>query len=291
LKKKGINGKKLSLMIDSNEELRKLGFTKIGHRRLLIQQFKKLINNFTNVKFRKQKKRPFYIEDLKYKFFSSKSKSSNLTNSLDSLIINEEETDQLIIQEIEGCGEKVFQWKSKEVSIWLKALGLSSLVEHFEKNKIYGDILLDVNEETLKDLGITSIGITKKILNSIERIHPEYFQKKAKKEKEEEKKQPMKKEKVETPRSKTKTLFEKLESTNSQTKCLDIKRLARKWDVSLVCEWLSSIGMTQYVSNFSKNQIDGPLLLTLSQEDLSEMGINSIGHKKLLINQICILKN
>ena len=287
LRKKNISGKKMVLIIDSVDELKKLGFTKIGPRRILMQQFNYLMSRSTLIKPKKPtERRHLSFDDIKSKIFQKGStKKSKSSTSENLLLFSEEEMDPSIIKEMEGCGEKVFEWKSKEVSTWLKGLGLSSLIEVFEKNKIHGDILLDVTENTLKELGITSVGVTKKILNSIERIQPEYIKNKENKEKEE-------KEEIITPRkSNTDLFFLQKENQTIKRNSFDIERLAKKWDVNLVCNWIESIGFSEYSSNFRKNEIDGSILFNLSKDDLSEIGIESIGHQKKMLSEINNLKN
>ena len=306
LRKKNISGKKMALIIDSVESLKKLGFTKIGPRRILMQQFNILLSKFSIVLKKPHQKKYSSLEDIKsqsYGLSSLKKKKSYESlfhqNSLNNFkLFSEEEMDPSIIEVMEGCGDIVFQWKSKEVSTWLKGLGLSSLIEVFEKNKIHGDILLDVTENTLKELGITSMGVTKKILNSIERIHPQYFKKK---EEQSESNISMK--------TSTKAIMSKIilkgsnitlnksipikspQRSPKKKDFFDTERLAKKWDVNLVCNWIESIGFSEYSSNFRKNEIDGSILFKLSKDDLSEIGIESIGHQKKILSEISNLKN
>ena len=291
LRKKNISGKKMIMLMDTTEELKSLGFQKIGHRKLLIQQLTVLIKKFSQPLPKKNRqKKHLSFEDIKLKFFSTsnpirtKSVPFNQIPLDNSNLISEEEMDLSIIKEMEGCGDQVFEWKSKEVSTWLKGLGLSSLVERFEQNKIRGDILLDVTENTLKDLGITSMGVTKKILNSIERIHPQYFKKKEKKEDEE--KDEIQKEKEEISSN------SKLKNSNSPRLQITTSKISpKKWNINLVCKWLETIGMSQYEPNFRKDEIDGAILLQISQEDLADIGISAFGHRKKIITEISKLKD
>jgi len=57
-----------------------------------------------------------------------------------------------------------------------------------------------------------------------------------------------------------------------------------------VAEWLRGLGLEQYAPAFRDNDIDGEILLRLSAEDLRELGIASIGHRRRLLDAIAALK-
>ena len=40
------------------------------------------------------------------------------------------------------------------------------------------------------------------------------------------------------------------------------------------------MGMTEYANTFKKNKIDGSALLMLTDDDLRELGVANIGHRK-----------
>ena len=48
-------------------------------------------------------------------------------------------------------------------------------------------------------------------------------------------------------------------------------------------EWLEKIGVGQYASNFTDNDIDTDLLAQLTDNDLKEIGISSLGHRKMIL--------
>ena len=51
-------------------------------------------------------------------------------------------------------------------------------------------------------------------------------------------------------------------------------------------QFLDNLGLTQYFSLFCENDIDLETLLILEEQDLVQMGINSLGHrKKILANR------
>jgi len=53
--------------------------------------------------------------------------------------------------------------------------------------------------------------------------------------------------------------------------------------------WLGSIGLEQYAQLFRSNEIDGDLLLRLTNDDLKEIGVSALGHRKKLLEAILAL--
>src|SRR4051794_1994553 len=58
-----------------------------------------------------------------------------------------------------------------------------------------------------------------------------------------------------------------------------------------VREWLKSLGLEQYEVAFRENAIDAEVLLTLTADDLKEMGVVPIGHRRRLLDAIAKLQN
>ena len=56
-------------------------------------------------------------------------------------------------------------------------------------------------------------------------------------------------------------------------------------------EWLRGLGLEQYVSVFRANDIDGEVLRRLTAEDLRELGVTSIGHRRRLLDAIAALND
>src|SRR5215469_12525011 len=56
-----------------------------------------------------------------------------------------------------------------------------------------------------------------------------------------------------------------------------------------VAEWLRGLGLGQYVPAFRENDIDGEVLRGLTADDLRELGIASIGHRRRLLDAIARL--
>jgi len=53
-----------------------------------------------------------------------------------------------------------------------------------------------------------------------------------------------------------------------------------------VSAWLDNIGLSQYTDAFRDNDIDGDILIDLTADDLKEIGIASLGHRKRLLAAI-----
>ena len=54
----------------------------------------------------------------------------------------------------------------------------------------------------------------------------------------------------------------------------------------VVSEWLKKLGLGQYTSIFTDNDIDTHLLAQLTDADLKELGISSLGHRKTILSAI-----
>ena len=53
--------------------------------------------------------------------------------------------------------------------------------------------------------------------------------------------------------------------------------------------WLRSLGLEEYEAAFQQNHIDGTVLPNLTAEDLKDLGIGSIGHRRKLLDAIALL--
>ena len=53
-----------------------------------------------------------------------------------------------------------------------------------------------------------------------------------------------------------------------------------------VGEWLKALGLGQYASAFADNDIDFTILNKLTDTDLKELGVGSLGHRKRLLEAI-----
>lgn len=53
-----------------------------------------------------------------------------------------------------------------------------------------------------------------------------------------------------------------------------------------VSEWLQELGLSQYASAFAENDVDFNILHKLTDFDLKELGVSSLGHRKRLLEAI-----
>ncbi len=56
-----------------------------------------------------------------------------------------------------------------------------------------------------------------------------------------------------------------------------------------ISAWLMKLGLDEYVSKFTDNDIDTRLLTQLTNEDLKELGVGSLGHRKTILSGIAAL--
>jgi class 3 adenylate cyclase len=56
-----------------------------------------------------------------------------------------------------------------------------------------------------------------------------------------------------------------------------------------VTGWLRSLGLERYEAAFHKNEIDDTVLPTLTAEDLKDLGVDIVGHRRKLLNAIALL--
>jgi hypothetical protein len=64
-------------------------------------------------------------------------------------------------------------------------------------------------------------------------------------------------------------------------------KMITKWEVSEVCAWLNSAGFGEMAPIFQKHQISGPVLPKLNDAVLREMGVDIVGRRVLLMNEVC----
>jgi class 3 adenylate cyclase len=56
-----------------------------------------------------------------------------------------------------------------------------------------------------------------------------------------------------------------------------------------ITDWLRGLGLEQYASTFRDNDIDDAVLQRLTAEDLRELGVASVGHRRRLLDAIAAL--
>ena len=57
-----------------------------------------------------------------------------------------------------------------------------------------------------------------------------------------------------------------------------------------VLGWLRDLGLGQYEAVFRENHIDGSVLSSLTNEDLKDIGVASVGHRRRLLDAIAVLR-
>ena len=54
--------------------------------------------------------------------------------------------------------------------------------------------------------------------------------------------------------------------------------------------WLRSLGLERYEAAFRDNAINEKVLPSLTAEDLKDLGVNIVGHRRLLLDAIAALR-
>jgi SAM domain (Sterile alpha motif) len=54
--------------------------------------------------------------------------------------------------------------------------------------------------------------------------------------------------------------------------------------------WLRSLGLERYEAAFRENEIDETVLPTVTAEDLKDLGVDVVGHRRKLLNAIALLR-
>src|SRR5271167_2471711 len=58
-----------------------------------------------------------------------------------------------------------------------------------------------------------------------------------------------------------------------------------------VADWLRGLGLEQYASAFRDNAIDAEVLQSLTPEDLRDIGVTLVGHRRRLLDAIAVLRS
>jgi SAM domain (Sterile alpha motif) len=56
------------------------------------------------------------------------------------------------------------------------------------------------------------------------------------------------------------------------------------------CAWLRGLGLERYEQAFRENAIDEAILPKLTAEDLRELGVTAVGHRRILLDAIAALR-
>ena len=57
-----------------------------------------------------------------------------------------------------------------------------------------------------------------------------------------------------------------------------------------VASWLRELGLERYEAAFRENDVDAEVLPNLTADDLKELGVASIGHRRRLLEAIAALR-
>ncbi|XP_059179125.1 WD repeat, SAM and U-box domain-containing protein 1-like [Physella acuta] len=77
--------------------------------------------------------------------------------------------------------------------------------------------------------------------------------------------------------------YEQGEETPGQA-CTSYSHVSMElWSVDDVCQWLGSLGLSEYEDKFRTNAIDGKELLAVSAADLETLGIEALGHRNKIL--------
>src|ERR1035438_2387230 len=57
-----------------------------------------------------------------------------------------------------------------------------------------------------------------------------------------------------------------------------------------VAVWLRSLGLERYEAAFRENEINERVLPSLTQEDLKEIGVGPVGHRRMILEAIAALR-
>ena len=58
-----------------------------------------------------------------------------------------------------------------------------------------------------------------------------------------------------------------------------------------VADWLRALGLERYEATFRENDVDAELLPTLTADDLKDLGVTSLGHRRRLLQAIAQLQD
>jgi hypothetical protein len=73
--------------------------------------------------------------------------------------------------------------------------------------------------------------------------------------------------------------------------CVNNHAPTRSWnDTMELGGWLRSLGLEQYESAFRDNAVDETVLPGLTAEDLKDLGVGPIGHRRKLLDAIAALR-
>ena len=57
-----------------------------------------------------------------------------------------------------------------------------------------------------------------------------------------------------------------------------------------VGDWLRRLGLERYEAAFRENEVSERVLPSLTQDDLKEIGVGPVGHRRILLEAIAVLR-
>src|SRR6516225_8903419 len=69
-----------------------------------------------------------------------------------------------------------------------------------------------------------------------------------------------------------------------------MQREANRGAVMDVVGWLRGLGLEQYEAAFRENEIDDTVLPNLTADDLKDLGVGIVGHRRKLLDAIAALR-
>src|SRR6516165_4483469 len=70
-----------------------------------------------------------------------------------------------------------------------------------------------------------------------------------------------------------------------------MRRRSRRETSVDIAAWLRSLGLEQYEQAFRDNAVDAAVLLELTAEDLKDLGVSLVGHRRKLLAAIAVLRS
>lgn len=92
-------------------------------------------------------------------------------------------------------------------------------------------------------------------------------------------------------RSNTTTNNQSTINTVAQKSTASTRETVANWGVGEVVTWLETMQLGEYVETFTRNDVRGKELLTLTRRDLKELGITKVGHVKRILQACRELNN
>ncbi|KAI8098777.1 uncharacterized protein BX664DRAFT_271602 [Halteromyces radiatus] len=114
-----------------------------------------------------QQKSQIHQDDNNITTDSSITSASTINSSPPETFIHQKDQIDTSTQSLDQTPEL---WDVPRVCTWLESVGLENAIDNFVEQEITGDVLLDLNMETLKELGITAYGRRYKIMTAISKL-------------------------------------------------------------------------------------------------------------------------